>query len=88
MREAQMANNLKAEMTNTIITLYEKGWSKSRISRELGVDRGAVSRHIRLLTEETCNSKPSIPTPGSGAKPAISTAGRKSDCDLETSLSG
>jgi len=92
-----MANNLKAEMIDTIVTLHEKGWSKSRISRELGVDRGAVSRHIRLLSGGGGNPKPSIPTSGfsssetsdpaiptlgSGAKPSISTAGRKSDCEV------
>ncbi len=89
-----MANKLEAEMVNAVITLYRKGWAKSRIARELEIDRGAVARHIRLFEESaskpaiptlgSCgpeNSKPSIPTPGVLANPAISTAGRKSDCE-------
>lgn len=90
-----MANKLEAEMVNAVITLYRKGWAKSRIARELEIDRGAVARHIRLSEVEaskpaistpgSCspeNSKPSISTAGIPAIPAISTAGRKSHCEV------
>jgi len=76
-----MANNLEAEMVSTIVTLHSKGWSKSRIARELGIDRGAVARHLKLMTAER-DSKPAIPTIGSplaeNSKPAISTVGSSS----------
>ena len=90
-----MANKLEAEMVNAVITLYRKGWAKSRIARELEIDRGAVARHIRLSQAEvskpaistpgscrTENSKPSISTAGIPAISAISTAGRKSHCEV------
>jgi len=85
-----MANNCEAVMVTAIIALHRKGWSKSRIARELKIDRGAVARHIRLSATEADvskpsistsglsgseNSKPSISTPGSEANPAISTTG-------------
>lgn len=37
-----MANKLEAEMVNAVITLYRKVWAKSRIARELEIDRGAA----------------------------------------------
>ena len=42
-----MANLLKMAMIETILSLHRAGWSNRRIARELGVDRDAVSRHIR-----------------------------------------
>lgn len=75
-----MANELKMAEKEAILRLYRAGWSKRRIARELGFDRGTVCRHIRL--EE---SKPAISTAGPGdSKPAIPTTGsmgRKSDCE-------
>jgi transposase len=41
-----MANHLKVAMIHAIVTLHQRGWSKRRIARELGVDRGAVARHL------------------------------------------
>lgn len=38
------------------MALHAKGWSQRRIARELGIDRAAVARHIRLA-----GSKPAIP---------------------------
>ena len=43
-----MANRLKVAKVQTILTLRSRGWSFRRIGRELGVDRGAVRRHVRL----------------------------------------
>ena len=50
-----MANRLKMDLVRTILALHELGWSNRRIARELGIDREAVGRHIRL---------------GGGSKPA------------------
>jgi len=89
-----MANQIKVATTHSIITLYNRGWSKRRIARELGLNRETVGRHIRLELERASKpaistagspeSKPAIPTAGSGVspppKPAIPTAGRESQC--------
>lgn len=89
-----MANQIKVALTHSIVTLYNRGWSKRRIARELGLNRETVSRHIRLELEQTSkpaiptagspDSKPAIPTAGSGVsplpKPAIPTTGRDSQC--------
>ena len=66
----------------SIYSLHDKGWSRGRIARELGLNRENVGRYLRL-------AKPAIPTTGSEeaceSKPAISTtgsaAGRKSQCE-------
>jgi len=42
-----MANHLKMEMRETILTLHRQGWSKRKIARELGVDRSAVRRALK-----------------------------------------
>jgi len=66
-----MANRLKMEKVYAIIWLLEHGWSHRRIARELGIDRGTVSRYARLRRK--C-SKPAISTPGTAS-------GRLSLCD-------
>ena len=43
-----MANHLKMAERETIVALHRQGWSKRRIARELGVDRGEVRRLLRL----------------------------------------
>ena len=54
--------------------LTARGWSRRRIARELGIDRGTVRKYL-----EAAAPKPAIPTTGSGAaaeaNPAISSAG-------------
>jgi len=52
------------ETVHAIIGLLEHGWSHHRIVRELGIDRGTVSRYDRLRRE---GSKSAIVTPGSDA---------------------
>jgi transposase len=80
-----MANQIKMATTESIITLYERGWSRRRIARELGLDRETVGRHIRLRMAPP--PKPAIPPAGISesveAKPAIppaGKAGRSSQC--------
>jgi IS30 family transposase len=77
-----MSNSLKVSLQATIYSLDDRGWSRRRIARELGIDRETVGRHLRL-------AKPAISTAGfeeiPEVKPAISTvgngAGRKSQCE-------
>ncbi|MEW5911375.1 MAG: IS21 family transposase [Thermodesulfobacteriota bacterium] len=56
-----MARSLDVAVKITILQLAGHGWSFRRISRELGVDRTAVSRCVR-----SADSKPSNPPTGSG----------------------
>ncbi len=42
-----MANQLKMAAVHTIYTLLERGWSRRRIARELGIDRGTVRRYAQ-----------------------------------------
>jgi transposase len=67
-------------MQKSIITFYEHGWSRRRIARELGLDRGTVRAHITAWEKsQAAGAKPAIPTAGpEGQNPppgAISTAG-------------
>ena len=77
-----MSNVLKVSLLAVIYSLHDKGWSRRRIARELGLNRETVGRYLRL-------AKPAISTAGieepCEVKPAISTigsfAGRKSQCE-------
>lgn len=81
-----MANQIKMAVRDSIYALYDKGWSRRRIARELDLDRETVSRHLRLRAVDP--PKPAISPTGindgdGGAKPAISplgSAGRQSAC--------
>ena len=75
-------NRLKVSLQDSIVALHERGWSRRRIARELGLDRGTVRGYV-------AQAKPAIPTTGSlqedaAAKPSISTpgsaVGRQSEC--------
>ena len=81
-----MANYLRISMQQTILALHSKGWSKRRISREVGINRRTVTKYIKLF-----DSKCTISTTGSAvadegvadSKCTISTTGsegRKSLC--------
>ena len=75
-----MANQLKVAMYQSIITLHQRGWSRRRIARELGLDRGTVRKYVTAWEQSrTSESKPAISTAGSegpNTPPAgISTAG-------------
>jgi Homeodomain-like domain len=69
-----MSNSLKVSLQTTIYSLSDRGWSRRRIARELGIDRETVGRYLRL-------ARPAISTAGlegvGEAKPAISTPGLK-----------
>src|ERR1700751_2842433 len=69
-RPKGMSNVLKVSLQATICSLNDRGWSRRRIARELGIDRETVWRYLQL-------AKPAISTPGVGGvgevKPAISS---------------
>jgi transposase len=92
-----MSNVLTVSVQATIYSLHERGWSRRRIARELGIDRETVGRYLLLAkpaisttgVEGTGEPKPAISTTGAEEtgepKPAISTTGkgigRKSQCE-------
>ena len=39
-------NQLKVNQQQTIVALHERGWSKRRIARELGLDRVTVRKYL------------------------------------------
>jgi hypothetical protein len=50
-------NQLKVNQQQTIIALHERGWSKRKIARELGLDRVTVRKYIAYSFEPaTCIS--------------------------------
>jgi len=75
-----MANYLTMADITRIRTLAEAGWSQRRIARELGHDRGTISKYLRGETQGD-----RAPPGDGGSKPAISTAGngagRTSACE-------
>ena len=73
-----MANQIKMATSASIIELYVRGWSQRRIARELGLDRGTVSRHIRLHAETAVSKPANVPAGDErdgDSKPAIPPAG-------------
>ena len=52
-----MGNHLKMAKVNAILTLHARGWSNRRIARELGIDRDAVSRHVRGASDNSKAAK-------------------------------
>jgi transposase len=72
-----MANLLPVAMIETILSLHQRGWSKRRIARELGINRETVARHLR---QTASHSKPAIAPIGSDegtndSNPAIAPIG-------------
>lgn len=53
-------NQLKVNQQETIIALADKGWSKRRIARELGLDRVTVRKYLR-------SGQAKSPTPQTGS---------------------
>ena len=82
-----MANQLKMVDIQCIMTLRDRGWSRRRIARELGVDRETVTRYVRLSAAGQVleGSNPANALPGNqlaaGAKPANAPPGSPSGCE-------
>src|SRR5512146_1744234 len=67
-----MAYRLKMARAHSIHTLYQRGWSRGRIVREVGINRETGARHLKDLQPAP---KPAIAPLGSredqlGSKPA------------------
>ena len=43
-------NQLKENRQHTIVSLFEQGWSKRRIARELDLDRATVRNYLAART--------------------------------------
>ena len=77
-----MANQKDMTVRHAISRLYKRGWSKSRIARELGIDRGTVKRYVDLEAQSAQgsgldSSKPAeVPTGNEGSKPAEVPTGK------------
>jgi transposase len=69
-----MANQLKMDMVNAILTLKQRGWSQRRIARELGINRETVAKYVNL---PDAGPKPATnaPTGSEGSKPANAPTG-------------
>ncbi len=63
-----MANQLKMAAAHTIYTLLERGWSRRRIARELGIDRGTVRRYAQRAAAGIPPGEIDLPKPP-GAPP-------------------
>lgn len=57
-------NQLKVNQQQSIIALFEQGWSKRRIARQLGVDRLTVRRHLAAACAKS-------PTPRTGSDEVV-----------------
>ena len=53
-------NELKVNRQHSILSLFEQGWSKRRIARELGVDRATIRKYLADGTSKS-------PTPQTGS---------------------
>ena len=59
-----MANHLNMAQTHSIEVLLKRGWSQRRVARDLGIDRGTVSKVFkRLNAPEVTSTTPSKPGP-------------------------
>jgi transposase len=72
-----MANLLKMAMIESILSFHRLGWSNRRIARELGIDRGAVSRHLQQIEARAKAAKapPGSETPANDPKAAKAPLG-------------
>src|SRR5689334_7801237 len=69
-------NQLKVNRQQSIIGLYQQGWSKRRIARELQVDRETVRKY--LAAEISKSPTPQIGSqPDGSSKPATPQTGSK-----------
>ena len=65
-----MSNVLKVSQQTTIYSLADRGCSQRRIARELGINREAVGRYLRVAEK----AKPAIVDPGGKTRSLTSKA--------------
>lgn len=91
-------NQLKVNQQQSIIALFEQGWSKRRIARELGLDRLTVRRYLavaaakspapRTGSDEAAEAKsPTNPRTGSGPESLCGPHQNEIKAALEAGLS-
>ena len=68
-----MANRLKMALIDAILSLKARRWSNRRITRELGVDRDTVTRHLRHAQQSIAAKAPI----GATVLPAESNAAKR-----------
>jgi len=72
-------NLLKVHLQQSIVALFDKGWSRRKIARELALDRATVRKYL-----ESAGSKPATPQTGSTAnseaKPPTPQTGSSTPC--------
>jgi len=75
-------NQLKVNRQHTIVSLFEQGWSKRRIARELALDRATVRKYLAGVT-------PKSPTPQTGSAQTTEAKSPKivRRCSASTTLS-
>src|SRR5437016_4031064 len=91
-----MANQLPMTDVQSVLTLYERGWSRRRIARELGLNRGTVNgyvhRHLASLVMEPAPPEPTATAPSgnvisaAAAKPAIPHTGSEPATDPKPAI--
>ena len=77
-----MANRLSVAKVHSILTLHERGWSRRRIARELGIHRETVAAYVQRLRQ--ADSKPSTP----GQAPTGSDGGAPPGADQPDASGG
>lgn len=75
-------NQLKVNQQQSIIALFEQGWSKRRIARELGLDRLTVRRYLAVAA-----AKSPAPRTGSGPESLCGPHQNEIKAALEAGLS-
>jgi len=81
-----MANRLAMADVQSVVTLYQRGWSRRRIARELGISRDAVGGYVRaylaIPTVEPGTAEPAAAATGPpAAQLAASIAGHHADAN-------
>ena len=71
-----MANRIQVSLSQSIVELYNRGWKKLRIARELEIDTKTVRRYVRLHT-----AKSLLPPAGDASKSLVLPPG-------ETAITG
>jgi hypothetical protein len=72
-----MANELKMAQHQTIIGLWQQGWSHRRTAAELDIDRETVSRHVKTAVKAAAvvSSRETGPPGEDAANATISITG-------------
>jgi transposase len=83
-----MANHLNMAQTHSIEVLLKRGWSQRRVARDLGIDRGTVSKVFkRLNAPEVTSTTPSKPGPPAVSNSACQPHHDRIQAKLELGLS-